>query len=429
MVKVVIVGGGWAGCTAAFVASKLDAEVTLIEKSDTLLGCGLAAGITENNGRYTATKELEYLGCGELLDTINNATVHESVDLPGHHHTKLYDPVKVEPQIRKILKNMGVNLYFRCRADDVVVENKKINEVILSNEMSIDGDVFVDATGSAGPMGNCLKYGNGCSICVLRCPSFGPRVSISGRAGINELASRRNKDEGFGAFSGACTLIKETLDEELKSQLEENGFLIIPDPNNWTEINYLDIKACQQYASPIFKKNIILLDTGTYAKLMKPFYPLEELRKLDGFENVMYAHPQRSDSNSIRFLSRAPRNNALKVKGIKNLFCAGEKSGFFVGCVEAMATGFIAGYNSVNYSKKKKLLKLPSLLSVGDIILYENERVKTGDLKNKYTFSGGLYFQRMKNKGLYMLNDDDIKNKVKKVLKDECESCKSEMVE
>ena len=94
-----------------------------------------------------------------------------------------------------------------------------------------------------------------------------------------------------------------------------------------------------------------------------------------------------------------------------------------------MATGFIAGYNSVNYSKKKKLLKLPSLLSVGDIILYENERVKTGDLKNKYTFSGGLYFQRMKNKGLYMLNDDDIKNKVKKVLKDECESCKSEMVE
>ena len=38
-------------------------------------------------------------------------------------------------------------------------------------------------------MGNCLRYGNGCSMCILRCPA-GPRVSISARAGIDDLQEK-----------------------------------------------------------------------------------------------------------------------------------------------------------------------------------------------------------------------------------------------
>ena len=39
--------------------------------------------------------------------------------------------------------------------------------------------------------------------------------------------------------------------------------------------------------------------------------------------------------NDGRYLSVAPRTNDLKVDGVDNLFCAGEKSGLFVGHTEA----------------------------------------------------------------------------------------------
>ena len=42
--KVVIVGGGWAGCAAAISARKQGAEVSLLERTDMLLGCGLVGG-------------------------------------------------------------------------------------------------------------------------------------------------------------------------------------------------------------------------------------------------------------------------------------------------------------------------------------------------------------------------------------------------
>ena len=43
------------------------------------------------------------------------------------------------------------------------------------------------------------------------------------------------------------------------------------------------MKACQQYALDAYADNIVLLDTGS-AKLMTPYYPLEELRMIPGFD-------------------------------------------------------------------------------------------------------------------------------------------------
>ncbi len=42
-------------------------------------------------------------------------------------------------------------------------------------------------------MGNCLKYGNGCAMCILRCPTFGPRVSISQKAGVTDIVGMKKK--------------------------------------------------------------------------------------------------------------------------------------------------------------------------------------------------------------------------------------------
>ena len=61
--KVVIVGGGWAGSGAAMAAKNAGAdEVVVLERTDLLLGTGLVGGIMRNNGRFTATEEAIAMG-------------------------------------------------------------------------------------------------------------------------------------------------------------------------------------------------------------------------------------------------------------------------------------------------------------------------------------------------------------------------------
>lgn len=67
MSKIVVIGGGWAGCAASIAARKHDHQVVLLEKTDLLLGAGNVGGIMRNNGRFTAAEENIYLGAGELL--------------------------------------------------------------------------------------------------------------------------------------------------------------------------------------------------------------------------------------------------------------------------------------------------------------------------------------------------------------------------
>ena len=94
---------------------------------------------------------------------------------------------------------------------------------------------------------------------------------------------------------------------------------------------------------------------------MTTYYPLEKLRKIHGLEHAKYVDPYAgSKGNSIRYLSVAPRTNDMKVVGVDNLFCAGEKSGLFVGHTEAICTGSLAGHNAVRLMMGMHLLIFPS---------------------------------------------------------------------
>src|SRR5665647_2182142 len=150
---------------------------------------------------------------------------------------------------------------------------------------------------------------------------------------------------------------------------------------------------------------------------MTPYYPLEKLRKIKGFENAKYVDPYAGGiGNSIRYLSIAPRTDSMKVLGIDNLFCAGEKSGLFIGHTEAMITGALAGYNAVKSYLGEPLLILPRTLAVGDIIASANETMNSKEgRKIRFTFAGAAYFKRMKELGLYTLDIDEIKRKVEKL--------------
>ena len=205
--KIIIIGGGWAGVAASISAKKAGAEVHIYEKTDLLLGLGNVGGIMRNNGRYTASEELTTLGGGDLIDLCDKTATHTNISFPGHEHATLYNVNKIEGVVRDYIVNMGINIHMEKRAQDVDFEKGKIKGIILSDGTYVSGDVFIETTGTTGPMGNCLRYGNGCSMCILRCPAFGPRISISQRCGVLDIQGERG-DDVLGAFSGSCKLSK-----------------------------------------------------------------------------------------------------------------------------------------------------------------------------------------------------------------------------
>lgn len=412
MYRAVVIGGGWSGIAAALGAKKAGAEVTLLEKTDMLLGLGNVGGIMRNNGRYTAAEENIALGAGELFGITDSCATHVNIDFPGHSHASLYNVIKVEPQVRRLLREKGIDIRLVSRAVDVEMAGECIESITLADGEKIQGDVFIECTGSTGPMGNCLAYGNGCCMCILRCPAFGPRVSLTQKAGRNDIMGMR-KDGAFGAFSGSGKLEKQSLSEEIQNKLNDTGVAIVPVPMQLINEKKLEVKVCQQYALEEFAENIVLLDTG-YAKIMTPFFELEKLRQIPGFENARYIDPYAGGrGNSIRYLSVAQRNNAMKAEGIENMFCGGEKSGFFVGHTEAISTGSLAGHNAARLLKGLRLLELPRQIAVGDLISYANEMLETENgLMTRYTFAGAEYFARMKEKNLYTTDKQEIKKRV-----------------
>ncbi len=412
--KVIIVGGGWSGCAASLSARKRGAEVTLLERTDMLLGTGLVGGIMRNNGRFTATEEMIAMGGGDLFELTDQNATHRGIEFPGHRHASLYNVATMEPRVKKLLLERGIGVELAVRIDDVEMEGNRVKAVVGKRggeKVRFEGEVFIDATGTAGPTANCTKYGNGCAMCILRCPSFGGRVSPVAKAGVKEMIGR--KGDIIGGMSGSCKLFKESLSQEIVDLLNKKGVAVIPVPPSERSKGKLSIKACQQYALPEFEENVVLLDTG-HAKLMTPFFPLESLRRIPGFENARYEDPYAGGlGNSIRYVGMAPRDDSLKVKGIENLFCGGEKAGLLVGHTEAIITGTLAGHNAVRYVKKEKPLILSASIAIGDAIGYVRTQMDTEEgLGYKYTFSGSVYFDRMKQKGLYSIDRKEIEKRV-----------------
>jgi len=413
--KVVIIGGGWAGCSAAISARKQGARVILIERTDMLLGTGLVGGIMRNNGRFTAAEEMLAMSGGEIFQLTDQNSLHRNISFPGHNHTSLYNVARMEPIVKNFLLEKGIEIHLSTRIDDVAITKGHIEAVTgktREDKVSYEGDVYIETTGTAGPPANCTKYGNGCAMCILRCPSFGGRVSIAAKCGVTEMIGK--KGDHVGAMSGACKLFKESLSREVVETLNREGVAIIPIPVSMRSADKLATKACQQYALPEFLDNIVLLDTG-HAKLMTTFFPLDALRQIPGMECARYEDPYAGGlGNSIRYVGMSPRDDALKVIGVENLFCGGEKAGLLVGHTEAIVTGTLAGLNAVRFIKKEKPLVFPDTLAVGDGISYVRTQMATeAGLGYKYTFSGSVYFDRMKEKDLYTVDIEKIRKRVK----------------
>lgn len=412
MAHVVVVGGGWAGSAAAIAARKAGVTVTLLERTDALLGTGLVGGIMRNNGRFTAAEEAIAMGFGDLFLIADACARHKNIEFPGHKHATLYDVARIEPEVRKFLEQSGVEVHFEQRVTKAEMEDHSIKACVTEKGQRFEGDVFVDCTGSAGPQVNCTKYGNGCCMCILRCPSFGGRVSLTSLAGVKEMVGTSHNGR-LGSMSGSCKIFKESLSRDIVNVLDRDGVCVVKIPEDLGKKD-LSFKACQQYALQEYAENVILLDTG-HAKLMASFFPLEKLRMIPGFENARFEDPYAGGKgNSVRYMAIAPRDNALRVSGVTNLFCGGEKAGTFVGHTEAIVTGSLAGFNAARTAIGQEPIVLPRETVIGDIIATCNEDIQAGKgLGCKYTFSGSVFFNRMKEIGTYSADIDAIHSRVK----------------
>lgn len=399
-----MVGGGWAGCAAALAARRFGAAVTLFERSDMLLGTGLVGGIMRNNGRDTAAEEMMALGGGDLFRLADGAARHTGVDFPGHRHATLYDVHQAEPAVAAHLVAAGITVRRETRVVGVEGGGRRIDAVAwrgVDGEGKVAAAAFVDATGTAGPPGNCSRFGNGCVMCAIRCPTFGPRINIAGELGVAELHAE-GPGGAVGAMSGSCELARESLAPKLLRELDGRGVAVIPLPAELRRQMSLSGKVCQQYALPEYRDSLVLLDTGAI-KLMSSYFPLTLLRRVPGCERARFTDPCAGGrGNSMRMLSFAPHNEALQVDGIDNLFCCGEKTGPLVGHTEAIASGTLAGHNAARQAAGERLLRLPETLACGDIIAWLTSRLREpGGLSVRYTFSGSVYFERMQALGLY----------------------------
>lgn len=412
---VVVVGGGWAGCSSALAARNAGAErVVLLERSDELLGTGLVGGIMRNNGRFTATEEMIALGAGELFEVCDANARHREFDFPGHRHASLYDVNTISSAVQERLLAAGVEIWLMSRVTQVEQAQGLISAVQLENGYRISGDVFVDATGTVGSQSFCTESGNGCVMCVMRCPTFGPRVSLTDLTGVQEITGRRSNGT-VGAMSGSCKLNKDTLDPRLVAELDDRGMVMVPLADHLIDESKLASKACQQYALGPYATNVIVLDTGQ-AKLMTSYMPLHELRQIPGFEHARYEDPYAGTvGNSMRYAAMSPRDDAMRVVGgPANLFCSGEKAGLLVGHTEAMVTGSLAGHNAVRWLTGGEVLELPTSLAVGDAISHVRQAMAArGGMDQKYTFSGSVYFDRMQERGLYTTDVAEIAARVK----------------
>ncbi len=418
MSRLIVVGGGWAGCSAVLSAAKKGLSATLVERTDRLLGSGLVGGIMRNNGRFTAAEELIMMGGGELVGLTDRLCRHANLSFPGHRHAWLYDIDKVEKEVARLLNRWRVEVRYEQRAVEVELSGKRILAVKLADGTQLKGEVFIDASGTAGPMANCRRFGNGCSMCIFRCPLFGPRVSIALKAGLKErVITRDDRQPGF--FSGSCELEPRSLSGRLLAEVREKGAVAVPVPRELRPMEpgntLLKVKACHQYTLQEYEDNLILLDTGP-VKLMIPYFNLQKLRRLEGFNGAVFKDPLGGGrGNSIRFTSSIEVNDSLLVPPFTNLFAAGERAGLMVGHTEAMVTGTLAGYNAWRLARGEKLLILPRDTACGELIAYARKQGSTPmGRREMYTLSGGSLWEKLLGKGLYATEPEKLSPRLAK---------------
>ena len=387
--KVVVIGGGVSGFSAAMVAKKTGAEVTLIERTDALGGLGLVAGIGMLGEATPIYAEEKALGGGDLIDIFYSIATHKGIKVPGvGNDVLLYNVTRLDASMQKALNKAGVEFMLQKTVVDAEISGNKVKAVKLQDYNSISGDAFVDATGATNGPTDCDEFGRGCVECIYRCPAFGPPGGIVEKKATT--VARLDADGKPGTIGTSVLVPIVSLSTEIQKEVTGKGYSLVPVPPDAV----LDEWRMKKSGSPLMvrqnvhKQNILLVDVGGYVKVTALGSPMwvGSLRKFPGLEDSFIAQPTAGAvAHLITWTTMAYRDNSLKADGFDNLFCAGHKSGPQVCLTSAIVTGDLAGYNAVRCGLGQSSLELPKTLMAGAFIDYVGQKMRDEEgLKRGY---------------------------------------------
>lgn len=385
-------------------------------------GCALLGGMVEQKLDCPKT-EIKFMGGEKIFDVMDQCIIHKKIAYPFPKPSgticDVHDAMKLDPALKKCIIKSEIELMLQTRCVNVVMQENKIKSVILhkfnsSGEIELNVDAVVDATGGAGGMNFCKKYGNGCVSCIMRCPTFGCRVSIAERAGVKELQGL-TKYGNVGTLSSAYSLIKDSIAPYIVEEIERDGCGVYPVPKELVNYQRTRSITASGNADDGFAENMIVVDNG-FAKIMAAgFRPLEELHKIPGFENARYAEPIAGGvGNAIRYMAITPHENTLQAHGVSNLFVAGEKVAAN-GIVEAAILGLIAGHNALCVASNKcdKLFIADDDTFIGSYINYLcNHKQTKKDLESRTHMWVGSFFDDAQKSGIYTVDKEKILDRI-----------------
>ncbi|MBI4186248.1 MAG: FAD-dependent oxidoreductase [Chloroflexi bacterium] len=418
--KIVVVGGGVAGFSAAMVARKAGADkVVLIERTDMLGGIGMVAGIgLVGSGAFRALAEEKALGGGSLYyDVLFPIATHQDITTPGFDRAMLYNVTRLDARLQRVLKENGIEVLLSRTVTDIKASGNSIGAAVLQDGTAIDGDVFIDASGTATGIKGCNEFGYGCVACILRCPVFGnPKGLIDHKVKTFPELNAYGKP---GVIGTSLLIPIASLDEKYQEELKQKGHVFLPVPPG-VEPNMDRAMKAASYSIPVMSQdvlahNVLLLDVGGYVKVTaqgSPRYgPL--LRRFPGLEYASIAQPSGGLKGHLVFgLTIAHRKNSMEVEGVDNAFCAGAKAGNALFLLDVAATADLAGYNAVMKAKGKSCLELPKTLINGAFIDYIGRLMTTEEGLKKSPQTDN---NTMKHLGVYRETEKEITKEVKRV--------------
>ncbi|MBI2303446.1 MAG: FAD-dependent oxidoreductase [Chloroflexi bacterium] len=352
METVVIVGGGPGGCAAALIAAKAGVKVVLMERMDSLSGdspwCGQLMG-------WGPQHECRLMGGGDFYDVWRSLEMRRKSDYGVPDGNITWDVTKVEEATLAAMKAAGVEVMLRSRAVDVEMQGNRMTTVVLADGRRVKGDAFVDATGAGGSLEMCEQYGQGCAMCVLKCPIFGDRVTISDKAGVPDVVERPPSYYSMNFFA------LESFSPKLRRTVAENpeGYSYFPVPEEFYQTDFTSRwPRPQRPVKARWTLSTIEVVNVRFAKT-HILLPMEYIRRIPGFENAWLAMPLVASAMAVKGASIPPHDKAMKVMGLDNVFVAGLRAGDYSSAVPAIFTGELAGHNAARRALGRDLLELP----------------------------------------------------------------------
>ena len=165
--EIVVVGGGFAGASAAIAAARQGKRVLLIEKYNSLGGAAVYDLVNPFMGNWTRDPERggaqTDLSCGLFLEIVERM---ERLDGARYMAGITFNEEILKYVLNTMAAESGVQLLYQTYVTDVRVEDGRIVSLTVSNvggRSEIHADCFIDATGDAN-----LSHLAGCPYRVGR---------------------------------------------------------------------------------------------------------------------------------------------------------------------------------------------------------------------------------------------------------------------